>query len=127
MQNGLLLINRKISPLDVRPQVVGPSQPATFPAPVETGKLRESPPTSMAVLLDVVHKLLVFLRGNMGRSPCCDESGLKKGPWTPEEDQKLERKGLARRYEDRPFSAPLPGIQILFHLAHTPGALMSSS
>ncbi|KAL6008392.1 hypothetical protein ACLOJK_033901 [Asimina triloba] len=27
--------------------------------------------------------------GEMGRSPCCDESGLKKGPWTPEEDQKL--------------------------------------
>ena len=25
----------------------------------------------------------------MGRSPCCDESGLKKGPWIPEEDQKL--------------------------------------
>ncbi|KAF2284039.1 hypothetical protein GH714_018417 [Hevea brasiliensis] len=25
----------------------------------------------------------------MGRSPCYDESGLKKGPWTPEEDQKL--------------------------------------
>ncbi|KAH9611854.1 hypothetical protein KSS87_019533 [Heliosperma pusillum] len=25
----------------------------------------------------------------MGRSPCCDKSGLKKGPWTPEEDQKL--------------------------------------
>ncbi|KAJ8769551.1 hypothetical protein K2173_005154 [Erythroxylum novogranatense] len=26
----------------------------------------------------------------MGRSPCCgDESGVKKGPWTPEEDQKL--------------------------------------
>ncbi|KAI4382051.1 hypothetical protein MLD38_008060 [Melastoma candidum] len=25
----------------------------------------------------------------MGRSPCCDESGLKKGPWMPEEDQKL--------------------------------------
>ncbi|XWS41580.1 hypothetical protein CRYUN_Cryun17cG0094000 [Craigia yunnanensis] len=25
----------------------------------------------------------------MGRSPCCDESGLKKGPWTPEEDKKL--------------------------------------
>ncbi|XP_043717584.1 transcription factor MYB93-like, partial [Telopea speciosissima] len=25
----------------------------------------------------------------MGRSPCCDEVGLKKGPWTPEEDQKL--------------------------------------
>ncbi|XP_019056075.1 PREDICTED: transcription factor MYB39-like [Nelumbo nucifera] len=25
----------------------------------------------------------------MGRSPCCDDNGLKKGPWTPEEDQKL--------------------------------------
>ncbi|KAI4337695.1 hypothetical protein L6164_016079 [Bauhinia variegata] len=25
----------------------------------------------------------------MGRSSCCDENGLKKGPWTPEEDQKL--------------------------------------
>lgn len=26
---------------------------------------------------------------NMGRSPCCEKVGLKKGPWTPEEDQKL--------------------------------------
>lgn len=25
----------------------------------------------------------------MGRSPCCDKNGVKKGPWTPEEDQKL--------------------------------------
>ncbi|KAK8478845.1 hypothetical protein V6N13_101138 [Hibiscus sabdariffa] len=25
----------------------------------------------------------------MGRTPCCDKSGLKKGPWTPEEDVKL--------------------------------------
>ncbi|KAI4339589.1 hypothetical protein MLD38_024513 [Melastoma candidum] len=25
----------------------------------------------------------------MGRSVCCDKMGLKKGPWTPEEDQKL--------------------------------------
>ncbi|XP_068649593.1 transcription factor MYB53-like [Aristolochia californica] len=25
----------------------------------------------------------------MGRSPCCDINGLKKGPWTPEEDEKL--------------------------------------
>ncbi|GMH18481.1 hypothetical protein Nepgr_020322 [Nepenthes gracilis] len=25
----------------------------------------------------------------MGRSPCCDDSGMKKGPWTPEEDRKL--------------------------------------
>lgn len=25
----------------------------------------------------------------MGRAPCCDKMGLKKGPWTPDEDQKL--------------------------------------
>ncbi|CAL9780968.1 unnamed protein product [Musa acuminata subsp. burmannicoides] len=25
----------------------------------------------------------------MGRAPCCDKSGLKKGPWTPEEDKIL--------------------------------------
>ncbi|CAL0313648.1 unnamed protein product [Lupinus luteus] len=25
----------------------------------------------------------------MGRSPCCEKVGLKKGPWTAEEDQKL--------------------------------------
>ncbi|KAM0934127.1 putative transcription factor MYB-HB-like family [Dioscorea sansibarensis] len=25
----------------------------------------------------------------MGRSPCCDDFGIKKGPWTPEEDKKL--------------------------------------
>ncbi|CAK7350734.1 unnamed protein product [Dovyalis caffra] len=25
----------------------------------------------------------------MGRAPCCDKNGLKKGPWTSEEDQKL--------------------------------------
>ncbi|KAK7360895.1 hypothetical protein VNO77_02912 [Canavalia gladiata] len=25
----------------------------------------------------------------MGRPPCCNENGVKKGPWTPEEDEKL--------------------------------------
>ncbi|WVY95114.1 hypothetical protein V8G54_034202 [Vigna mungo] len=25
----------------------------------------------------------------MGRAPCCEKNGLKKGPWTTEEDQKL--------------------------------------
>ncbi|KAJ4837745.1 hypothetical protein Tsubulata_015338, partial [Turnera subulata] len=31
----------------------------------------------------------ICLAENMGRAPCCDKNGLKKGPWTPEEDQKL--------------------------------------
>uniref|UniRef100_A0A0D6R6C3 Uncharacterized protein n=1 Tax=Araucaria cunninghamii TaxID=56994 RepID=A0A0D6R6C3_ARACU len=25
----------------------------------------------------------------MGRTPCCEKNGLKKGPWTPDEDKKL--------------------------------------
>lgn len=25
----------------------------------------------------------------MGRAPCCDRKDLKKGPWTPEEDEIL--------------------------------------
>jgi len=25
----------------------------------------------------------------MGRAPCCEKMGLKKGPWTPEEDKVL--------------------------------------
>lgn len=25
----------------------------------------------------------------MGRAPCCDKAGVKRGPWTPEEDKKL--------------------------------------
>lgn len=25
----------------------------------------------------------------MGRQPCCDKVGLKKGPWTDDEDKKL--------------------------------------
>ncbi|XP_039046756.1 MYB-like transcription factor ODO1 [Hibiscus syriacus] len=25
----------------------------------------------------------------MGRKPCCDKLGVKKGPWTAEEDKKL--------------------------------------
>ena len=25
----------------------------------------------------------------MGRPPCCDKIGIKKGPWTPEEDISL--------------------------------------
>jgi len=25
----------------------------------------------------------------MGRKPCCEKVGMKKGPWTAEEDKKL--------------------------------------
>lgn len=39
-----------------------------------------------------VHHLLsikLIIINRMGRAPCCDKNGLKKGPWTPEEDHKL--------------------------------------
>lgn len=31
----------------------------------------------------------LVLSEEMGRTPCCDKKGLKKGPWTPEEDEIL--------------------------------------
>ena len=27
----------------------------------------------------------------MGRAPCCDKANVKKGPWSPEEDDKLKQ------------------------------------
>lgn len=37
-----------------------------------------------------IHKLFLLCLGIMGRVPCCNESSdVKKGPWTPEEDEKL--------------------------------------
>jgi hypothetical protein len=35
VEDGLLLLLRELAPLDVRPQVVGPSQPAALAAPVQ--------------------------------------------------------------------------------------------
>lgn len=26
---------------------------------------------------------------SMGRAPCCDRAAVKRGPWSPEEDDKL--------------------------------------
>lgn len=37
--------------------------------------------------VSTAHNVIVSF--TMGRAPCCDKNGLKKGPWTPEEDQKL--------------------------------------
>lgn len=62
LENGLLLIKRKLSPLYIRPQIVGPSKPATFATPEQPCILGEGTPTPMTMLLYVVHKLLIFLR-----------------------------------------------------------------
>ena len=29
---------------------------------------------------------VIYISNRMGRPPCCDKVGVKKGPWTPEED-----------------------------------------
>lgn len=45
--------------------------------------------TSSSSSTNLSPSLFLFSLTKMGRSPCCDKVGLKKGPWTPEEDQKL--------------------------------------
>ena len=39
--------------------------------------------------LSAVLPLFGYINIRMGRTPYCDADGLKKGLWTPEEDQKL--------------------------------------
>ncbi|XP_058099951.1 transcription factor MYB93-like [Magnolia sinica] len=46
----------------------------------------------------------------MGRSPCCDENGLKKGPWTPEEDKKLVEHIQRRGHESWRSLPKLAGL-----------------
>lgn len=36
--------------------------------------------------MSVVREIKKEKHGEMGRPPCCDKEGVKKGPWTPEED-----------------------------------------
>ena len=45
----------------------------------------------LSVLFSAAFALLELLNRSlpMGRAPCCDKKGLKKGPWTPEEDKLL--------------------------------------
>jgi len=33
-----------------------------------------------------IYTFFYFPSYQMGRPPCCDKIGIKKGPWTPEED-----------------------------------------
>lgn len=45
----------------------------------------------MCVLTSLVRGLI----GIMGRSPCCEKVGLRRGRWTAVEDQKLKNYVLA--------------------------------
>lgn len=35
------------------------------------------------------HHSIFLFKQNMVTAPCCEKTGLKKGPWTPKEDQIL--------------------------------------
>ncbi|KAG6473735.1 hypothetical protein ZIOFF_067652 [Zingiber officinale] len=41
------------------------------------------------VAFSLLFGIRLSLLWEMGRQPCCDKSGLKRGPWTLDEDQKL--------------------------------------
>nr|CAB3464524.1 unnamed protein product [Digitaria exilis] len=48
----------------------------------------------------------------MGRAPCCDKSSVKRGPWSPEEDEQLrsyvQRHGIGGNWIALPQKAELP-------------------
>jgi len=45
----------------------------------------------------------------MGRAPCCDKANVKKGPWSPEEDERLrefiEKHGTGGNWISLPHKA----------------------
>ncbi|CBI38628.3 unnamed protein product, partial [Vitis vinifera] len=56
--------------------------------------------------------LISIFLWKMGRAPCCDKNGLKKGPWTVEEDQKSphykeQRHGETSSWKNVPTRAGL--------------------
>jgi myb proto-oncogene protein len=53
----------------------------------------------------------------MGRSPCCDENGLKKGPWTAEEDEKLVQYVQKHGHGSWRALPKLAGINLQTHIS----------
>jgi hypothetical protein len=56
----------------------------------------------------------------MGRAPCCDKASVKRGPWSPEEDEQLrsyvQRNGIGGNWIALPQKAGTP------ELVHTPAS-----
>ncbi|KAF8650566.1 hypothetical protein HU200_063941 [Digitaria exilis] len=66
-------------PLPLRPSALYKCEPGAAPSRAYLEQ-RQPPPQRAAS---------TWLEQAMGRQPCCDKVGVKKGPWTAEEDQKL--------------------------------------
>ncbi|KAJ1280905.1 hypothetical protein BS78_04G267600 [Paspalum vaginatum] len=56
---------------------------------VSTSEARKSNTLVSSLLCPRLHHGESEIVREMGRQPCCEKVGLKKGPWTAEEDQKL--------------------------------------
>lgn len=48
------------------------------------------PQTDLQEIIKSCTFVLTCLKREMGRAPCCDKANVKRGPWSPEEDQKLK-------------------------------------
>jgi hypothetical protein len=59
--DGVLLLLREASPLEVGAEVVDPAEAAALAAPLEAGELGDGAPAADAVADDVVVELLVLL------------------------------------------------------------------
>jgi len=61
LYDELVLFFSEVSSFEIRAKVIDPSKAAAFSATKKAGGLRERPPTSLAVHLDVGGEPLVFL------------------------------------------------------------------
>lgn len=55
----------------------------------------------------------------MGRQPCCDKIGLKRGPWTIEEDHKLMTFILNNGIQCWRTVPKFAGLFVMIPLLHT--------
>ena len=61
--NEVLFITGNVASLDIRSQIVEPSQPAALPAPLQTRSLGEISPPPLAVEVNKIGEDLVFPTG----------------------------------------------------------------
>jgi hypothetical protein len=74
-------------------------------------------------------KLIVISRlsaaADMGRAPCCDKASVKRGPWSPEEDEQLrsyvQRHGIGGNWIALPQKAGARCLQFLLWVRHGMG------
>lgn len=65
----------------------------------------------------------------MGRAPCCDKGNVKKGPWSPEEDEKLkeyiEKNGTGGNWIALPHKVGTSVLYCILNLSLDPSLSLS--